>query len=146
PAVVEQDLWNDLRPLLDQELSRLPDSYRVVLVLCDLEGKTRKEAARHLGLPEGTVGRRLARARASLVKRLTGRRVTLPAGALAAVLAQNVAAAGVPEWVVSSTISAAGFLAAGRAAATGRVWVKGAALSGGVLKAMLMTKLKAVIA
>src|SRR5438094_3671828 len=70
PVVVEQDHWNDLQPLLDQELSRLPDIYRVIIVLCDLEGKTRKEAARHLGLPEGTVGSRLARARVFLAKRL----------------------------------------------------------------------------
>src|SRR5205814_8056602 len=70
PAGVEQDLWNDLQPLLDQELNRLPDISRVVIVLCDLEGKTRKEAARHLGLPEGTVGSRLARARARLAERL----------------------------------------------------------------------------
>src|SRR5439155_22325727 len=129
PAVVEQDLWNDLRPLLDQELSRLPDSYRVVIVLCDLEGKTRKEAARHLGLPEGTVGSRLARARVSLVKRLTERGVTLTCGGLAAVLAQNVASAGVPDSVVSSTISAASFFAAGSTAATGLVSVKVAALT-----------------
>src|SRR5262249_13941203 len=73
PAAVEQDPWNDLRPLLDQELSRLPDRYRAVLVLCDLEGETRKEAARQLGLPEGTVGSRLARARALLAKRLAQR-------------------------------------------------------------------------
>src|SRR6266568_6477238 len=44
PAVGEQDLWHDLQPLLDQELSRMPDKYRVAIVLCDLEGKTRREA------------------------------------------------------------------------------------------------------
>src|SRR5215467_11039789 len=42
PAVVEEDLWRDLQPLLDQELSCLPEAYREVIVLCDLEGMTRK--------------------------------------------------------------------------------------------------------
>src|SRR5579884_1439563 len=41
PAVTEGHLWHDLRPLLDEELSRLPDASQRVLVLCDLEGKTR---------------------------------------------------------------------------------------------------------
>src|SRR5205814_1013979 len=104
PAVAEQDLWGDLRPLLDAQLSRLPTNYRVVIVLCDLDGKTRKEAARQLGLPEGTVASRLTRARAMLAKRLAQRGVTLSAGTLAAVLTERVGSAGVPTSVVSSTI------------------------------------------
>jgi hypothetical protein len=146
PAVAEQDLWNDLRPLLDQELRRLPDIYRVVLVLCDLEGQTRKEAARQLGLPEGTVGSRLARARVLLAKRLTQRGVVLSGAVLGEVLLQKVASAGVPDSVVSSTIRAAGFLAAGQGAAAGLVSVEVAALTEGVLKAMLRSKLKTVVA
>jgi RNA polymerase sigma factor (sigma-70 family) len=146
PATVEQDRWNDLQPLLDQELSRLPDRYRAVLVLCDLEGETRKEAARHLGLPEGTVGSRLARARALLAKRLTKRGVALSGGTLAAVLAQQGASAGVPMSVVASTIKAASLLAAGKLATTGLVSVKVAALTAGVMKAMLFNKLKWPIA
>src|SRR5262249_22985058 len=55
PEAVPHDSGNDLASLLDQELSRLPDRYRVPIVLCDLEGKTRKEAARQLSVPEGTV-------------------------------------------------------------------------------------------
>src|SRR5262245_3969736 len=35
PAVAEQDRWDDLQPLLEQELSRLPDRYRVAIILCD---------------------------------------------------------------------------------------------------------------
>jgi len=43
PAVTKSDPWPDLQPLLDQELSRLPDKYLAVILLCDLGGKTRKE-------------------------------------------------------------------------------------------------------
>src|SRR5207237_1342609 len=93
---VQKDQWPDVRPLLDQELSRLPDIYRAVIVLCDLEGRTRKEVARQLGVPEGTVAGRLARARAMLAKRLTERGVALSGGALAAVLSQQAVSAGVP--------------------------------------------------
>ena len=145
PALTRQDPWHDLQPLFDEELSRLPDKYRGVIVLCDLEGKTRKEAARQLGCPEGTVAGRLARARIMLAKRLSRRGVALSAGALAAVLSRQAASAGVPTSVMVSTIRAAGFFAAGQAAAAGSVSVKVAALTKGVLKAMMMCKLKAVV-
>jgi hypothetical protein len=127
---------------LDQELSHLPDPYRAVIVLGALEGRTRKQVARQLGVPEGTVAGRLARARALLAKRLTQRGVTLSSGALATVLAQNVVSADVPDSVVSSTIRVASSVAAGQVAATGPVSVKVAALSEGVMKAMLLHKLK----
>src|SRR5262249_13699749 len=57
---------HDLQAALGEELGRLPDHYRGVVVLCDLGGLTRKEAARQLGMPEGSVASRLARARAML--------------------------------------------------------------------------------
>src|SRR5262245_38307598 len=140
-AVTEPGLWHDLQPLLDQELSRLPDKYRVAIVLCDLEGKTRKEAAQQLGVPEGTLAARMARGRVMLAKRIAQRGVALSGGALAAVLSQNVASAVVPTSVVSSTIKAAILFAAGQAA-TGVISTKVAALTEGVLKTMLVSKLK----
>jgi RNA polymerase sigma factor (sigma-70 family) len=144
PAVMEQDLWSDLQPLLDRELSRLPAAYREVIVLSDLEGKTRKEVARQLGLPEGTVGSRLARARTMLAKRLARHGLAVLGGALAAVLSEKAASAAVPTSVVSSTIKAVTFVAAGQVVATGTISVKVAALTEGVLKTMLLSKLKNV--
>src|SRR5439155_21315562 len=124
----QPDSWNDLQPLLDQELSRLPDKYRVVLLLCDLEGKTRKEAARQLGCPEGTIAGRLARARVLLAKRLARLGFAGSGGALAAALAQGAASGGVPPAVVSATVKAASLVAAGQVAA-GVIPVQVAALT-----------------
>jgi RNA polymerase sigma factor (sigma-70 family) len=145
PAVTQPDSWRDVRQVLDEELSRLPDRYRSVIVLCELEGKSRKEASLQIGCPEGTVAGRLVRARAMLAKRLTRRGITLSVGALAAMLSQRALSAGLPTSVVESTIHAAGLLAAGRAAATGALSAKVAALTEEVIKAMLFTKLKAAL-
>src|SRR5262245_5156214 len=133
PAILDQHLWPDLQPLLDAELSRLPDKYQVVIILCDLEGVTRKDAARQLGIPEGTVAGRLARARVMLAKRLARHGLTMSGGALAALLSPQAGSADVPASVVTSTINAAGLLAAGPVA-TGAIPARVAALTEGVLK------------
>jgi RNA polymerase sigma factor (sigma-70 family) len=131
----------DLQRAVDEELSRLPDHYRGVVVLCDLEGMTRKEAARHLGIPEGSVASRLARARALLAKRLTRRGVVCSGGSVAAVLSAGSASASAPPALVASTIKAASLVAAGETA-VGIISAKAAALTEGVLKTMFLTKLK----
>jgi RNA polymerase sigma factor (sigma-70 family) len=134
----------DLRSVLDEELSHLPDIYRGVLVLCDLEGRTRKEAARQLGIPEGSVASRLARARAWLAKRLTRRGFVLSGGSVAAVL--SAASASAPPALVASTIKAVTLVAAGQAAATGVSSATVAALTEGVINAMSIATVRGVVA
>jgi RNA polymerase sigma factor (sigma-70 family) len=141
PAVTEKDLWNDVQPLLDQEVSRLPEKYRTVLILCELEGKTLREAARQLGCPEGTAASRLARARTMLAKRLARHGLAVSGGTLATVLLPKAATAAVPASVLSATLKAVTSMAAGQAAASGLVSAKVTALTERVVRAMLLNKL-----
>lgn len=144
PAMRERDVWDSLQPLLDEELSRLPEKYRSLLLLCDIEGKTRKEAAQELKCPEGTIAGRLARARAMLAKRLERRGIIASAALVGTLLAANAASAA-PPTVMTTTIQAALLYAAGHATA-GVISANAVALSEGVLKAMLLTKLKVTAA
>jgi RNA polymerase sigma factor (sigma-70 family) len=130
PEVPAEEVRHDWRPLLDRELSRLPDKYRLPVVLCDLEGRTRTEVARQLGCPEGTLSSRLATARKTLARRLVRHGLHLSAGALALALAQGVAAAAVPALLVASTI---------KAAAAGAIAPPVAALTQGVLTRIMYT-------
>jgi RNA polymerase sigma factor (sigma-70 family) len=136
-----RDTSEELRAVLDQELKRLPDKHREVVVLCDLEGKTRKEAALDLGCAEGTVASRLARARTVLAKRLTRQGLVLSGGGLAVLLSESAASAALPSSLLSSTIQAAGAYGAGKVAA-GVISTNVIALTQGVLRAMFLTKLK----
>jgi RNA polymerase sigma factor (sigma-70 family) len=133
---------DDWLPLLDAELSKLPDKYRIPIVLCDLECRTRHEAAQQLKIPEGTLSSRLATARKLLAHRLARHGSVFSGGALAATLAQNAASAAVPATVISVTAAAAANFAAGKVLPAGGVSAQVTALAEGVLKAMLLTKLK----
>jgi RNA polymerase sigma factor (sigma-70 family) len=128
----------DALELLDEELCCLPEKFRIPVVLCELEGRSRKEAALRLGIAEGTLSSRLARARALLRDRLAKRGLALGAGALAAGLPHDVSAAAVGPALANATVHAALRYAAG-----GLVPYSVTSLTEGVLKAMFLTRLKA---
>jgi RNA polymerase sigma factor (sigma-70 family) len=136
----EAELARDLLPVLDEELNRLPDSYRLAIILCDLEGRTRQQVARQLGVPEGTVASRLARARTLLARRMVRHGLALSAGVLSATLAR--AAVEVPRYLTFATVRMTS-AAAGGGLAAGLVSARVSSLAGGVVKAMFLGKLKA---
>jgi RNA polymerase sigma factor (sigma-70 family) len=131
-AVSTVGLDADVAPMLDREISCLPDIYRAPLVLIDLEGRTRKEAALALGWREGTVAGRLARARKLLADRLTRRGLSAPALFTPAVL---------PPVLTTSTLNAAAAVASGEAIASAASATV-AALTEGVLPTMSYFPLK----
>lgn len=132
---------DDRLALLDQELGRLPQKYRVPIVACDLEGATQEEAARRLGCPVGTLSGRLWRGRAMLARRMTRRGLALTGGSLAMLLAGEVSAA-VPQALVATSVNGAVGFAAGRAVAPAIVSADVVRLAEGVIKAMLVAHWK----
>jgi RNA polymerase sigma-70 factor (ECF subfamily) len=146
PWIDEDKSLHELLPLLDRELERLPAKYRAAVVLCYLEGKTRKAAAHQLGLPVGTLSGRLTTAMRLLAKRLSRHGLALSGGTLAALLSPRMASASVSPSLIGSAVQNATLAMAGQAAATGAVSANVTALAKGVMKAMLLAKLKTFLA
>jgi RNA polymerase sigma factor (sigma-70 family) len=125
---VHPETDHDLAEVIDEELARLPEHYRLAVVLCELRGLSRAQAATELGIPEGTLSSRLATAKRKLAALLSAR--GLAPAMLVALFAPASVSAGLVESAVSAVRGTAGPVASAAASA--------------VVKAMLYDQLRAV--
>jgi RNA polymerase sigma factor (sigma-70 family) len=125
PAVI----FDDLAAVVDEEIAKLSAVCREAVVLCELQGVSRREAAERLGIAEGTLSSRLAAARKTLAGRLRARGATLGAGLNSTVL--------VPADLLATTV----------ATSTGKVALSTQLLSliQGVTHLALLSKLKLLV-
>jgi RNA polymerase sigma factor (sigma-70 family) len=137
--LIGSELWS----VLDEEVNRFPEKYRAAFVLCYLDGKTNEQAAQELGCPKGTILSRLAWARERLRARLTRRGIALSAGILTASLTPNTVQAVVSAALVDSTLKAVLLVQTGKVT-LGVLSGQAIALSTGVLRTMLWTKVKII--
>jgi RNA polymerase sigma factor (sigma-70 family) len=129
-----------------EEVARLPESCRAVVVLCELEGVTQDEAARQLRCSERTVRRRWVRARTILRVRLTTRGIAPAAATIISSWTDKSTSAAIAASTVDATARAATWFAAAGGSTTGAVPASSSAmiLGEGVVRAMFWAKLKAV--
>ncbi len=134
---------HELREILDDELAALPSRYRGPLVLCELEGLSRQDAARRLAIREGTLSSRLAHGKARLRERLARRGFEPPGGAVPFVLIREATTTLLTDRLIDSTTQAAMRVAAGASTAA-VVSTSVVSLTEGVLKGMLLSKIKGI--
>jgi hypothetical protein len=135
-ASVRDEIGDDLRASIHAEVERLPEALRMPVVLCDLQGLTREQAADELHWTEWMVRGRLARGREKLRTRLTLRGLAPAGGAVTAMLARE-ASASVPEALASITVRSAVASVGGVASAS-----TAAAFAGRAIRAMGLARLK----
>jgi RNA polymerase sigma factor (sigma-70 family) len=150
PAMPSSDPFDEValrevRPMLHEEIGRLPEKYRLPVLLCHLEGRTHEQAAEALGWPVGTVRSRLSRGRDLLRRRLERRGVTTAAVVLAALLGRQATAA-VPTALASLTVRSALPFAARQALPAGAASTNVLNLAEEALRAMTTNNLKRLLA
>ncbi len=130
----EDQLWQDVRPALDDAVSALPRRYRDVVVLRYLDGRSEDEVARELGCPRSTIATRLSRGLEKIRSKLAARGVVAGSVTLTSLIAGRALEAA-PAHLVKTVAAAC----TGKAAAAGAV-----SIAEGVMNMMMWAKVKLV--
>jgi WD40 repeat protein len=139
----DQASWEDVKPILDGELERLPERSRRLLIGHYLQGKTYAQVAAELSLPLGSVGYHLAQARELLRQRLMRLGSILSVGMLSTFLGKaGVEAAVSPLQLVKAHAVAMAFASGAFEAVPLQV---AAALPRGILSTLTATQKKLVL-
>ena len=132
---------DDVGQTVQEEIARLPDRYRTVVVLCELEGRTYEEAAELLGRPIGTIKSRLARGRERLRSRMIRRGIAPATAGTAWILSAQSTQSAISTVSIAATSRLAAQIALGSAGKE-IVSSKVIFLVEGALRNMRMSKLK----
>jgi RNA polymerase sigma factor (sigma-70 family) len=127
---------DELAELLHEEIDRLPDRFRVPIVLCELEGYSCEQAARHIGCPVGTVGSRLVRGRERLRLSLVRRGVVPSVATVGLALCTEANGTSMPAALADAPLRAV----------TGKSSPLAASLANSLFRSMIMAKWSSVAA
>lgn len=133
--------WKQVTPFLDEELAKLPEKYRLPLVLCYLEDKTYAQVAAEIGSNHDKIKGLMERGRELLRIRLLRHGLTVSTAALPALMSQNASAA-MSDPLVHSTVQMAEQLTAGKIAIGSIISTQVASLADGLMKTIMFQKLK----
>ncbi|QEL20822.1 RNA polymerase sigma factor [Limnoglobus roseus] len=133
---------DDVWPVIDEEIQRLPERYRAAVHLCYVAGLTTAEAAARLGIPKGTVLSRLAWGRGRLQARLTRRGITAGVAVLTTTATGATARLLDPQLVRATVQAATGGMVPAAAPAASLTAIS---LSQGVISEMALHKFRAAV-
>jgi RNA polymerase sigma factor (sigma-70 family) len=136
----------EMNDVLDEELERLPEKYRLPLLLFHLEGRSIEEIAALINLTISTVGTRLSRGREILRNRIVRRGIVMSTATSMAAFSAAATAATLPPTFVAAAAQSAGLFAAGQLAAGGVLSPQAAALAKGAIHMLTVAKLRLAIA
>lgn len=137
-----QSQWDEIKNVLDDELDRLPEKYRLPLILFHFENRHFDEIALLLHTNSSTVGTRLRRGREMLRSRISRRGFAIGTTPLMLMIAANAGAADMPASAIAATVQSTSLFAAGKTVSTTMLSTQTITLAKGTLHMLAVAKFK----